>query len=76
MPAHKPVTPGNSDRNSLIECYFNLGLDYAEMYGIHIMPLPDPLNKLTNAWGYLCVVQSKIEITFHQGIAIRNSWCH
>jgi len=26
-----PVTPGNSDRNSLVECYFILGLDYSEI---------------------------------------------
>ena len=31
MPGYIPVTPGNSDRNSLIECYFNLGLDYSEI---------------------------------------------
>jgi len=26
-----PVTPGNSDRNSWVECYFSLGLDYSEI---------------------------------------------
>ena len=31
MPSYIPVTSGNSDRNSLIECYFNLGLDYSEI---------------------------------------------
>ena len=25
------MTSGNSDPNSLIECYFNLGLDYSEI---------------------------------------------
>ena len=31
MPSYIPVTSGNSDRNSLIECYFNLGLDHSEI---------------------------------------------
>ena len=31
MPGNIPVTPGNSDRISLIECYFNLELDYSEI---------------------------------------------
>ena len=31
MLSYIPVTSGNSDRNSLIECYFNLGLDYSEI---------------------------------------------
>ena len=31
MPGYIPVTPGNSDRNSLIECYFSLRLGYSEI---------------------------------------------
>ena len=43
MPGYIPVTPGNSDCNSLIECYFNLGLDYSEIINflllVHGIPL-------------------------------------
>ena len=37
MPGYIPVTPGNSDRNSLIECYFNLGLDYSEIIDVLLL---------------------------------------
>ena len=37
MPGYIPVTPGNSDRNSLIDCYFNLGLDYSEIFNFLLL---------------------------------------
>ena len=50
MPAYIPVTPGNSDRNSLIECYFNLVLDYAETLSFLLLVHGIPAAKSSSAY--------------------------
>lgn len=83
-------TSGNSDRNSLIECYFNLGLDYSEIPSFLLLVLRIQLTrqfkkvllskwlcrrKITASLGFLSSPQSKIEVTFSRRIMLRIPWC-
>ena len=76
---------------SLIECYFNLGLDYSEIlsfllllvHGIHLTHQFKKVllskwlcrRKITASLGFLSSPQSKIEVTFNRRITVRIPWC-
>ena len=62
MPGYIPVTPGNSDRNSLIERYFSLGLDYSEI-----------LNFLLLVHGIRLSVRQLKRVLFSKGLCRRRN---
>lgn len=62
MPGYIPVTPGNSYHNSLIECYFSLGLDYSEI-----------LNFLLLVHGIQLSVRQLKRVLFSKGLCRRRN---
>ena len=76
---------------SLIECYFNLGLDYSEIPSFLLLILRIQLTcqlkkvllskwlcrrKITASLGFLSSPQSKIEVTFNRRITVKIPWFH
>ena len=62
IPGYIPVAPGNSDRNSLIECYFKLRLDYSEI-----------INFLLLVHGIRLSIRQLKRVLFSKGLCLRRN---